>query len=123
MTTNEVKAKRNKKQVCFSDEELTKYGEFLKSKGKFSLYVKRLIEEDFNGSNNQVATVDLSVLEDEIKDLKALMLDEFKKINNTPQMTKKQPTEEQQNKTEKVINDADKKREQAALNSFMAFAK
>ena len=111
-----TKAKRNKKQVCFSDEELSKYAEFLKSKGKFSLYVKRLIEQDFNGSNHETEVkVDLSSLEREMRDLKALMLDEFKKINNTQGTSSSEQVED--------TNAEDKKREQEAMNAFLTFAK
>lgn len=130
MTTNaeasscDIKAKRNKKQVCFSDKELEKYESFLKEQGKFSLYVKRLIEEDYNKSMDKTTlSVDLSALEGEIRDLKAIMLDEFKKINNAPQIVEKQPTEEQKQDIKKVINEADEKRERNAMNSFSEWMK
>ena len=67
--TDNTKIKANRKQVCFSDKELEVYGQFLASKGKFSTYVKKLIEQDFN--NSQTNSKDLSSLElklDELKD-------------------------------------------------------
>ena len=74
--------KGNRKQVCFSDKELEVYGQFLAGKGKFSTYVKKLIEQDFN--NSQTNSKDLSSLELKLDELKDFIAEQFKESKQSP---------------------------------------
>lgn len=76
------KAKRNRKQVCFSDKELDKYEQFLSTKGKFSTYVKRLIEQDFN--NAQPIQNNSSDLDLKFEELKQFISEQIKESKQSP---------------------------------------
>lgn len=76
------KAKRNRKQVCFSDKELDKYEQFLSTKGKFSTYVKRLIEQDFN--NAQPIQNNSSDLDLKFEELKQFISEQIKESKQAP---------------------------------------
>lgn len=81
-TCNVENKKANRKQVCFSDKELEMFGDFIDSKGKFSTYVKKLIEKDFNSS--QPANVDLSSIETKLDELKDYLTQQIKDSRQAP---------------------------------------
>lgn len=74
--------KSNRKQVCFSDKELEVYGEFLDSKGKFSTYVKKLIEQDFN--SKAPIQNDWSEIESKLDELKEYLTEQIKGVKQAP---------------------------------------
>ena len=76
------KGKANRKQVCFSDKELEIYGQFLADKGKFSTYVKRLIEQDFN--NAQPIQNNSSDLDLKFEELKQFISQQIKESKQAP---------------------------------------
>lgn len=81
-TCNVENKKGNRKQVCFSDKELEMFGDFIDSKGKFSTYVKKLIEKDFNSS--QPTNVDLSSLETKLDELRDYLTQQIKEVKQAP---------------------------------------
>lgn len=122
--------KGNRKQVCFSDKELEVYGQFLAGKGKFSTYVKKLIEQDFN--NSQTNSKDLSSLELKLDELKDFIAEQFKESKQapivvqmqTPQTTasvthepKPKDAQEQKNEVKTEVNKAEVKAKAAAYTN------
>lgn len=133
--TDNTKIKANRKQVCFSDKELEVYGQFLASKGKFSTYVKKLIEQDFN--NSQTNSKDLSSLELKLDELKDFIAEQFKESKRAPivvQMQAPQATaqvthepkpivseqdaQEQKNEVKTEVNKAEVKAKAASFSKF-----
>lgn len=122
--------KGNRKQVCFSDKELEVYGQFLAGKGKFSTYVKKLIEQDFN--NSQTNSKDLSSLELKLDELKDFIAEQFKESKQapivvqmqTPQTTasvthepKPKDVQERKNEGKTEVNKAEVKAKAAAYTN------
>lgn len=133
--TDSVKTKANRKQVCFSDKELEIYGQFLADKGKFSTYVKKLIEQDFNNSQpTQNNSSDLDSKFDELKQFIAEQLKESRQAPITIQMqgggvipaitphsiatTGTGLIEEPKNEVKTEINKAQVKNKAASFNKF-----
>ncbi len=133
--TDNTKIKANRKQVCFSDKELEVYGQFLASKGKFSTYVKKLIEQDFN--NSQTNSKDLSSLELKLDELKDFIAEQFKESKRAPivvqmqapqataQVTHEQkpaiqsePVHEAKNEVKTEVNKAEVKAKAASFSKF-----
>lgn len=102
------KAKRNRKQVCFSDKELDKYEQFLSTKGKFSTYVKRLIEQDFN--NAQPIQNNSSDLDLKFEELKQFISEQIKESKQAPivvQMQAPQATAPVTHETKPIVPEQD----------------
>lgn len=130
-----LKTIEKRKQVYFSDKELEKYEQFLASKGKFSTYVKRLIEQDFNNSQNNF--VDLSSLETKLDELKEFISEQFKESKQAPivvqmqapqattsvthepkPVVQEQPVQEQKNEVKTEVNKAEVKAKAASFSKF-----
>lgn len=127
--------KANRKQVCFSDKELEHFGEFIDSKGKFSTYVKRLIEQDFkNAQSAQNNSSDLDLKFEELKQFISEQIKESRQVPITIQMQAPQmatpvineqkpvvqskPLQEQKNEVKTEVNKSEVKNKAEAFNKF-----
>lgn len=127
--------KANRKQVCFSDKELDKYEQFLETKGKFSTYIKKLIEQDFNSS--QSAQNNSSDIDSKFEELKAFIAEQFKDSRQAPIVVQMQapiaatsvaneqkpvvqsePVHEAKNEVKTEVNKAEVKNKAEAFNKF-----
>lgn len=128
--TDNTKIKANRKQVCFSDKELEIYGQFLADKGKFSTYVKRLIEQDFNNAQPiQNNSSDLDLKFEELKQFISEQIKESKQAPivvqmQTPQTTapvthepKPKDVQERKNEGKTEVNKAEVKAKAAAYTN------
>lgn len=128
--TDSVKTKANRKQVCFSDKELEQFGDFIDSKGKFSTYVKRLIEQDFN--NSQSVINNSSDLDSKFEELKEFIAEQFKASKQAPIVIQmqpqamsspvmnepEQPVQEPKNEVKTEINKEEVKNKAASFKKF-----